>query len=77
MLLKDVLDPRLPPPEDDVANEVILTIIFAMACVLDQPQFRPTMWCVSEELSSCVLPFSVPLNTVTLSQLMSLKVRLT
>ncbi|RWR96585.1 MDIS1-interacting receptor like kinase 2-like protein [Cinnamomum micranthum f. kanehirae] len=73
MLLKDVLDQRLPPPEDDVANEVILTMIFAMACVQDQPQFRPTMWRVLEELSSCMHPFSVSLNTLTLSQLMSLR----
>ena len=74
MLLKDVLDQRLPPPVDDVADEVFLTMVFALACLQEHPQSRPTMRHVSQELSTCMPPFPVPFNTVTLSQLMDLKV---
>eukprot|EP00268_Persea_americana_P042478 TRINITY_DN4251_c0_g1_i3.p1 TRINITY_DN4251_c0_g1~~TRINITY_DN4251_c0_g1_i3.p1 ORF type:complete len:1015 (-),score=122.21 TRINITY_DN4251_c0_g1_i3:597-3641(-) len=73
-LLKDVLDQRLPYPVDDVANEVILTMVFALACLEEHPQSRPTMRYISQELSTCMPPLLVSFKTVTLSQLMDLKV---
>ncbi|RWR96590.1 MDIS1-interacting receptor like kinase 2-like protein [Cinnamomum micranthum f. kanehirae] len=74
MLLKDVLDQRLPPPSDDVANEVILTMVFALACLQEHPQSRPNMRLISQELSTCMPPLPVSFNMATLSQLMGLKV---
>ncbi|XXG89756.1 hypothetical protein AAC387_Pa12g1684 [Persea americana] len=74
LLLKDVLDQHLPPPEDDVANEVILLMVFALACLQEHPQSRPTMRHVSEKLSDRMPPFPVSFNTITLSQLIDLKV---
>ena len=49
--LRDVLDPRLPPPEGQVTQELVLAAQLAMACLRASPQSRPTMRQVSQELS--------------------------
>lgn len=74
ILLKDLLDQRLPPPTDQEMNEVISTVMLALECLRTDPQFRPTMYYVSQELSAMKVPSVEPLHTVTLLQLMDLKI---
>ncbi|RWR97658.1 MDIS1-interacting receptor like kinase 2-like protein [Cinnamomum micranthum f. kanehirae] len=74
MLLKDVLDQRLPQPNDQEMKEVVLTMILALACLSADPQCRPTMHHVSHGLSANKPLFLEPLlHTITLRQLMDLK----
>ncbi|XXG61824.1 hypothetical protein AAC387_Pa05g0333 [Persea americana] len=74
MLLKDVLDQRLPQPNDQEMKEVGLTMILALACFSADPQRRPTMHHVSHELSANKPLFLEPLlHTITLRQLIDLK----
>jgi serine/threonine protein kinase len=48
-LLKDVLDQRLPPPENELADGVVQ---LAFACLQTDPHYRPTMRQVSTELTT-------------------------
>lgn len=71
-LLKDVLDRRLPTPIGEMEKEMASAVMLALACIRADAKSRPTMRCVSQELSACRLPFR-ELNAVTLGELMSLK----
>ncbi|XP_034673901.1 MDIS1-interacting receptor like kinase 2-like [Vitis riparia] len=51
VVLKDVLDPRLPPPTLRDEAEVKSVIQLATACLNGSPQSRPTMQMVSQMLS--------------------------
>ncbi|XWS39112.1 hypothetical protein CRYUN_Cryun18bG0022200 [Craigia yunnanensis] len=46
--LKDLLDHRLPPPIDQIAEEVVFTVKLAFSCLHSSPQSRPTMRQVKE-----------------------------
>ncbi|PRQ52040.1 putative protein kinase RLK-Pelle-LRR-XI-1 family [Rosa chinensis] len=48
--LKDVLDQRLLPPNNQAAEKVIAVANLAFACLRTSPQSRPTMHQVSQEL---------------------------
>ncbi|CAK9154254.1 unnamed protein product [Ilex paraguariensis] len=51
--LKDVLDQRLPAPSLEVEEEVVVYIIeLAKTCLHVDPKFRPTMYDVSQQLST-------------------------
>ena len=52
ILLKDVLDQRLPPPTGHIAEEVVFVVTIALACVRDSSEARPTMHFVAKELSA-------------------------
>ncbi|PON90668.1 Tyrosine-protein kinase [Trema orientale] len=52
LLVKDVLDQRLPSPEDHVAEEVVSVAKLALSCLRCNPQSRPTMQRVSQDLSA-------------------------
>lgn len=73
IMLKDVLDKRLPHPTDQEAKEVVLAVVLALACLSVNPQSRPTMRHVSQELSANKPLFLEPPHTITLWQLMDLK----
>ena len=46
-----VLDHRLPPPTDKIAEEVKFVVSAALACTRYSPGSRPTMHSVAQELS--------------------------
>ena len=52
LLLKDLLDQRLPPPIDRIAQEVVFVVTIGLACTRSVPESRPTMLFVAEELSA-------------------------
>ncbi|XP_043705098.1 MDIS1-interacting receptor like kinase 2-like [Telopea speciosissima] len=52
IILQDVLDPRLPPPTELVAQDLIFSMMLAIACLRTNPKSRPTMQYISQELQS-------------------------
>ncbi|XP_042982754.1 MDIS1-interacting receptor like kinase 2-like isoform X3 [Carya illinoinensis] len=69
MMLNEILDQRLPPPNYLIGRDVLLVATIAFACLHTQPKSRPTMKCVSQEFLSCKKPNVIPLTTVSLLQL--------
>ena len=51
ILLKDVLDMRLPSPRNHMAEQVVVVAKLALACLHSSPRSRPTMRQVSVALS--------------------------
>ncbi|XP_058082390.1 MDIS1-interacting receptor like kinase 2-like [Magnolia sinica] len=73
-LLKDMLDQRLFDPTVEVAQEVVFAVSMSFACIRLDPDSRPTMHHVAQELSVGGPSFSLePFHVVTLRQLMNLK----
>lgn len=77
VFLKDVLDQRLSLPTVQVAEELVLAVMMALACLQPNPKSRPTMRDVFEELSFSRMGLLEPLDTITLSQLMGSRQYLT
>ncbi|KAF3435015.1 hypothetical protein FNV43_RR22102 [Rhamnella rubrinervis] len=76
-LLKNVLDNRLPSPTPDLADEIVAIIKLAFTCTDANPQFRPTMQHVCQELSTPKPTLCGPFHEVTLGQLLNNKCVLT
>ncbi|KAL3753096.1 hypothetical protein ACJRO7_000488 [Eucalyptus globulus] len=68
LLLKDVLDPRLPPPTGQGAEKVVFIIMAALACTRTSPDSRPTMHFVARELSARAQTYFEPLGSITISK---------
>ena len=70
IMLRDVLDSRLPLPEDlQVAKDVVFVILLALKCIHSNPQSRPTMQQVSYKLLSNI-PFpKSPFYAISLHEL--------
>nr|XP_034920424.1 MDIS1-interacting receptor like kinase 2-like [Populus alba] len=69
-LLKDVIDQRIPLPENRVAEGVVYIIKIAFACLLANPQSRPTMRQVASELIARWPPLPKSFSAITLEDLM-------
>ena len=53
MTLKEVLDPRLPPPTNEIVIQNICTIAsLIFSCLHSNPKYRPSMKFVSQEFLS-------------------------
>ena len=70
LLLKDILDQRLPPPTGQLAEAVVFVVTIALACTRSTPKSRPNMRFVAQELSARTHAFqSEPFGMITISKL--------
>ncbi|XP_018829492.2 MDIS1-interacting receptor like kinase 2-like [Juglans regia] len=69
MMLNEILDQRLPPPNRLIGQEILLVATIAFACLHTQPKSRPLMKCVSQEFLSPRKPNVIPLTRISLLQL--------
>ncbi|KAL0370400.1 UNVERIFIED_CONTAM: MDIS1-interacting receptor like kinase [Sesamum angustifolium] len=70
VLLKDLLDQRLPPPTSQIAEEVVFVVTIALSCTRVTPESRPNMRFVAQELSAYTQPYlPEPLGTIKISKL--------
>nr|XP_023893703.1 MDIS1-interacting receptor like kinase 2-like [Quercus suber] len=69
MMLNEILDQRLPPPNRIVARDIFFVATIAFACLCTKPKSRPTMNWVSQEFLSRKKPIAKPLHAVSLWQL--------
>ncbi|XP_058003909.1 MDIS1-interacting receptor like kinase 2 [Hevea brasiliensis] len=68
-LLKDVIDQRLPVPENQVAEGVVYITMLAFSSLHINPKSRPTMQQVSSKLIAKYPPISKPFSTIRLEEL--------
>ncbi|KAJ6973993.1 hypothetical protein NC653_030140 [Populus alba x Populus x berolinensis] len=68
--IRDVIDQRIPLPENRVAEGVVYIIKIAFACLLANPQSRPTMRQVASELIARWPPLPKSFSAITLEDLM-------
>ncbi|KAJ9697022.1 hypothetical protein PVL29_008986 [Vitis rotundifolia] len=72
LFLKDMLDQRLPAPTGPLAEEVVFVVKIALACTRVNPESRPTMRLVAQELSAQTQAcLSEPFHTITMGKLTS------
>ncbi|KAF5475937.1 hypothetical protein F2P56_007691, partial [Juglans regia] len=69
MMLNEILDQHLSPPNRLIGQEILLVATIAFACMNTQPKSRPTMKCVSQEFISRRKANLIPLTAVSLLQL--------
>ncbi|KAK7246992.1 hypothetical protein RIF29_41867 [Crotalaria pallida] len=69
--LCEVLDKRLEPPTTTVLLDIIDVAIMAFACLNSNPQYRPSMKCVSQGFRTRFSSLNLPLHKISLHQLMS------
>ncbi|KAK7848970.1 putative leucine-rich repeat receptor-like protein kinase [Quercus suber] len=72
VLLEDVLDERLAHRTNQELEKVVLVAKIALTCLHTSPQSRPTMQQVYQKLSNWKSPFTKPLCTITLRDLIDL-----
>ncbi|GMI74525.1 MDIS1-INTERACTING RECEPTOR LIKE KINASE2 [Hibiscus trionum] len=70
ILLKDVIDQRLSPPGCKSANDIVSAMKIAFACLNGNPQLRPTMRQVTQDLTRQSPPLPSPLSTIKLGELL-------
>ncbi|KAH7855685.1 hypothetical protein Vadar_027661 [Vaccinium darrowii] len=70
ILLKDVLDQRLPSPTNQVAEQVLVAAKVAFACLNASPMPRPTMQQVAWKLSKTRPSLQIEFHLITLGELL-------
>ncbi|KAG6648707.1 probable leucine-rich repeat receptor-like protein kinase At1g35710 [Carya illinoinensis] len=69
VMLHEILDQRLPPPNHRVAQDICFVATIALACLRTKPKSRPTMKRVSQDFLSGRKPSAEPLHAVSLLHL--------
>ena len=70
IMLKDILDPRLTRPLNQLLIEnIVLVVTLALSCVSPDPKSRPTMQHVSQEFLVRRPQLRKPLHDIAISQL--------
>ncbi|KAM6592172.1 hypothetical protein CsatA_014777 [Cannabis sativa] len=70
VLLKDVIDQRLPPPNGKLAEAVVFMVTVALSCARTNPDRRPNMRFVAQELSAHTQPYlAEPFGSITMNKL--------
>jgi serine/threonine protein kinase len=70
LLLKDILDQRLEPPTEQLAEEVVFIVRIALACTRVNPESRPSMRSVAQEISAHTQAYlSEAFRLITISKL--------
>jgi serine/threonine protein kinase len=70
LLLKDILDQRLDPPTEQLAEEVVFIVSIALACTRVNPESRPSMRSVAQEISAHTQAYlSEAFRLITISKL--------
>nr|XP_023905545.1 probable leucine-rich repeat receptor-like protein kinase At1g35710 [Quercus suber] len=69
VMLIEILDKRLPPPNRLVAHDIFLVAAISFACLRAKPKSRPTMKSVSQEFLCHKKPKMNPLHAVSVWQL--------
>ncbi|XVF46275.1 hypothetical protein PTKIN_Ptkin03bG0014800 [Pterospermum kingtungense] len=70
LLVKDLIDQRLPSPTAQIAKKVLSVLKLGLACTQSVPESRPTMRFVAQELSARKLPcLDEPVGTITIGKL--------
>ncbi|XP_062152138.1 MDIS1-interacting receptor like kinase 2-like [Alnus glutinosa] len=69
VMLHEILDQRLPPPNHLVVHDIFLVATIAFACLQTKPKSRPEMKSVSQEFLSRKKPIAKPLHAFSLWQL--------
>ncbi|XP_055960591.1 MDIS1-interacting receptor like kinase 2-like [Mercurialis annua] len=69
-LLKNVIDQRLPTPQDGVGEGLIHVVMLAFACLNSNPQSRPTMSQVSSFLAAKWKPSTEPFSSIRLADVL-------
>jgi len=71
MLLKDILNSRLPFPLRKDAQDIYLVVNVALSCICSKPNLRPSMHQVANILCGFKLPLYFPFHEVCIHQVMS------
>ena len=69
-LLNDVIDQCPSPPVNQVAEEVVVVVKLAFACLCVNPHSRPTMQQVARAFSEQWPPLSKQFSVITLGELL-------
>ncbi|KAK7809582.1 mdis1-interacting receptor like kinase 2, partial [Quercus suber] len=69
LMLTEILDQRLPPPNRSIAQDIFFATSIAFACLSTKPKSWPTMKWVSQECLSSKKPLANPLHAISLWQL--------
>ena len=77
IMLKDVLDPRLSPHiNQTIAENVVLVVTLALACLRSNPKSRPTMKHVAQEILVRKTPLLKPFYEISMWELMNQEIYL-
>ncbi|GKV48460.1 hypothetical protein SLEP1_g55273 [Rubroshorea leprosula] len=72
VMLRDILDTRLPPPRSiNVTQNIVVVATIAFACLHAKPKSRPTMKFVSQQFVARQRPLSKPFPAISLLELVN------